>query len=212
MRSRHPEIKCLMLTSYSDDEALFEAIMAGASGYLLKQIRGIDLVDAVRRVAAGQSLLDPSVTASVLERLRAGPRDRRATPAAHRAGAAHPRSDRRGSDEPPDRRACAPRREDGQELRVEPAVQARHGAPHAGGRLRGRAAPSTRLIAQGVGVGTRHTATVPPSERDSIVNVPPSASERVARLRSPLPRGALGSNPTPSSVTVSTTAPPDAST
>jgi DNA-binding NarL/FixJ family response regulator len=73
VRSRHPEIKCLMLTSYSDDEALFEAIMAGASGYLLKQIRGTDLVDAVRRVASGQSLLDPSVTASVLERLRAGP-------------------------------------------------------------------------------------------------------------------------------------------
>jgi two-component system, NarL family, response regulator DevR len=72
VRSRHPEIKCLMLTSYSDDEALFEAIMAGASGYLLKQIRGTDLVDAVRRVASGQSLLDPSVTASVLERLRAG--------------------------------------------------------------------------------------------------------------------------------------------
>jgi two-component system, NarL family, response regulator DevR len=73
VRSRHPEIKCLMLTSYSDDEALFEAIMAGASGYLLKQIRGTDLVDAVRRVASGQSLLDPSVTASVLERLRSGP-------------------------------------------------------------------------------------------------------------------------------------------
>jgi two-component system, NarL family, response regulator DevR len=73
VRSRHPEIKCLMLTSYSNDEALFEAIMAGASGYLLKQIRGTDLVDAVRRVASGQSLLDPSVTASVLERLRAGP-------------------------------------------------------------------------------------------------------------------------------------------
>ncbi len=73
VRSRRPEIKCLMLTSYSDDEALFEAIMAGASGYLLKQIRGTDLVDAVRRVASGQSLLDPSVTASVLERLRAGP-------------------------------------------------------------------------------------------------------------------------------------------
>jgi DNA-binding NarL/FixJ family response regulator len=73
VRSRHPEIKCLMLTSYSDDEALFEAIMAGASGYLLKQIRGTDLVDAVRRVASGQSLLDPSVTASVLERLRVGP-------------------------------------------------------------------------------------------------------------------------------------------
>ena len=73
IRSEHPEIQCLMLTSFSDDEALFQAIMAGASGYLLKQIRGTDLVDAVRRVAEGQSLLDPAVTTRVLERLRAGP-------------------------------------------------------------------------------------------------------------------------------------------
>jgi two-component system response regulator DevR len=72
IRSRHPEIRCLILTSFSDDEALFQAIMAGASGYLLKQIKGADLVDSVRRVAAGQSLLDPAVTARVLERLRNG--------------------------------------------------------------------------------------------------------------------------------------------
>jgi DNA-binding NarL/FixJ family response regulator len=72
IRSSHPEIACLMLTSFSDDEALFEAIMAGAAGYVLKQVRGNDLVDAVRRIAAGQSLLDPSVTARVLERLRKG--------------------------------------------------------------------------------------------------------------------------------------------
>jgi len=71
IRDRHPEIQCLMLTSFADDEALFSAIMAGASGYVLKQIRGNDLVDAVRRVAAGESLLDPQVTRQVLERLRA---------------------------------------------------------------------------------------------------------------------------------------------
>jgi two-component system response regulator DevR len=70
IRSRHPEVNCLILTSYADDEALFSAILAGASGYVLKQVRGTDLVDAVRRVARGQSLLDPSVTARVLERLR----------------------------------------------------------------------------------------------------------------------------------------------
>jgi DNA-binding NarL/FixJ family response regulator len=64
---------CLMLTSYSDDEALFEAIMAGAAGYLLKQVTGTDLVGAVRRLAAGESLLDPKVTAKVLQRLRQGP-------------------------------------------------------------------------------------------------------------------------------------------
>lgn len=71
IRNNHPEIQCLMLTSFADDEALFSAIMAGASGYVLKQIRGNDLVDAVRRVAAGESLLDPQVTRQVLERLRA---------------------------------------------------------------------------------------------------------------------------------------------
>ena len=73
IRSRHPEIQCLMLTSFADDEALFDAIMAGAAGYVLKQVRGSDLVDSVRRVAAGQSLLDPTVTAKVLDRLRRGP-------------------------------------------------------------------------------------------------------------------------------------------
>jgi DNA-binding NarL/FixJ family response regulator len=75
VRSIDPEIKGLILTSYEDDEALFAAIMAGASGYVLKQIRGTDLVDAVRRVAAGQSLLDPAVTQQVLERLRRGPEE-----------------------------------------------------------------------------------------------------------------------------------------
>ncbi len=70
VRSEFPDIYCLMLTSYSDDEALFEAIMAGASGYVLKQIRGNELVQAVKRVALGESLLDPAVTGRVLRRLR----------------------------------------------------------------------------------------------------------------------------------------------
>jgi two-component system response regulator DevR len=73
IRSRHPRTACLILTSFADDEALFQAIMAGAAGYVLKQVRSNDLVDAVRRVAGGQSLLDPAVTARVLERLRNGP-------------------------------------------------------------------------------------------------------------------------------------------
>ena len=67
-----PPPACLMLTSYSDDEALFGAIMAGASGYLLKQVAGTDLVGAVRTLAAGGSLLDPKATQLVLERLRKG--------------------------------------------------------------------------------------------------------------------------------------------
>ncbi|MGA0895297.1 MAG: response regulator, partial [Ilumatobacteraceae bacterium] len=70
VRSEMPSIACLMLTSFSDDDALFEAIMAGAAGYVLKQIRGNDLITAIRRVATGESLLDPTVTAKVLHRLR----------------------------------------------------------------------------------------------------------------------------------------------
>ena len=78
MRDVVPEMKSLMLTSYSDDEALFDAIMAGASGYVLKEIRGNDLVEAIRQVAAGKSLLDPVATQRVLQRLRDGnPEDER---------------------------------------------------------------------------------------------------------------------------------------
>ena len=73
VRSAHDEIACLILTSFSDDEALVQAIVAGASGYLLKQIRGTDIIDAVRRVARGESLLDPTVAERVAERLRRPP-------------------------------------------------------------------------------------------------------------------------------------------
>jgi DNA-binding NarL/FixJ family response regulator len=79
LRSAMPDLACLMLTSFADDEALFDAIMAGAAGYVLKQIRGSDLTGAVRAVAAGQSLLDPRTTAS---------------PRSHRARARDPRPDR----------------------------------------------------------------------------------------------------------------------
>lgn len=77
VRSIDPSIKALILTSYDDDEALFAAILAGAHGYVLKQIRGDELVAAIRKVAAGQSLLDPAVTQRVLDRVREG----RSTPA-----------------------------------------------------------------------------------------------------------------------------------
>ena len=70
IRAEHPDMAVLMLTSFSDDQALFDSIMAGAAGYVLKQIRGGDLVTAIRRVGAGESLLDPAVTARVLERVR----------------------------------------------------------------------------------------------------------------------------------------------
>ena len=70
IRESSPDIKVIMLTSYADDEALFASIIAGASGYLLKQTRGQAVVDAVNAVASGRSLLDPAVTGKVLERLR----------------------------------------------------------------------------------------------------------------------------------------------
>ncbi|WP_375480633.1 response regulator [uncultured Jatrophihabitans sp.] len=72
VREDHPNVKCLILTSYDDDDAIFAAVLAGAAGYVLKQIRASNLIDAVRQVAAGQSLLDPTVTARVLQRIREG--------------------------------------------------------------------------------------------------------------------------------------------
>jgi len=72
VRSQHPEIHCLMLTSFADDQALLDSVMAGASGYVLKQIRGSDLVDSVRKVAAGHSLLDAGAVKRMVDRLRSG--------------------------------------------------------------------------------------------------------------------------------------------
>jgi two-component system, NarL family, response regulator DevR len=77
VRSSRPEIVCVMLTSYADDTAIYAAILAGASGYVLKQVGGPHLIDDIRRAAAGESLLDPQITERVLERLREGPREDR---------------------------------------------------------------------------------------------------------------------------------------
>jgi two-component system, NarL family, response regulator DevR len=87
IRSRMPEVACLILTSFGDEEALFDAIMAGAAGYVLKQIRGTDLVEAVRTVAAGKSMLDPQAASQLMARMRRPkPRDPLAglTPQEHR--------------------------------------------------------------------------------------------------------------------------------
>jgi len=72
LRSTYPALACLMLTSFDDDEALFEAIVAGAAGYVLKQVKGSDIVSAVRQVGEGRSLLDPMMITRVMERLRNG--------------------------------------------------------------------------------------------------------------------------------------------
>src|SRR3984957_2034975 len=74
IRSSSPDIACVMLTSYADDEALVASIMAGAAGYVLKQVGSLDLVDTIRRAGAGESLLDPALTERVLDRLREGPK------------------------------------------------------------------------------------------------------------------------------------------
>ncbi|MET3804064.1 two-component system response regulator DevR [Nakamurella sp. UYEF19] len=85
IRSAQPQIQCLILTSYDDDDALFAAVMAGAAGYLLKEIRGSSLVDAIRQVSAGRSLMDPKVTGRLLARLRDGaPHDERLDGLTHR--------------------------------------------------------------------------------------------------------------------------------
>jgi DNA-binding NarL/FixJ family response regulator len=88
LRSNMPGLACLMLTSFDDDDALLDAIMAGASGYVLKQIKGSDLVSAVRTVASGQSMLDPATTARLMSSLRA---DGAAEPEQHALAALSPR-------------------------------------------------------------------------------------------------------------------------
>jgi DNA-binding NarL/FixJ family response regulator len=75
IRAKRPEIACIILTSFADDDAVYAAIMAGAAGYVLKQVRGAELVEGIRHVARGESLLDPAVTTRVLERLRNQPED-----------------------------------------------------------------------------------------------------------------------------------------
>ena len=139
MRSVDPSIKALILTSYDDDDALFAAIMAGAAGYILKQVRGNDFVDTVRRVAAGQSTLDPSVTAQVLERVRTGP------PKDKELEALTAQEQRildligEGMTNRQIAERDVPRREDREELRVVDAGQARADQPDPGRDLRHQA-------------------------------------------------------------------------
>lgn len=75
IRSRFPEVRVLMLSSYADEEALMGSILAGASGYVLKRVKGLDLIEDIRRVAGGESLLDPELVGQLFERLRTGPRN-----------------------------------------------------------------------------------------------------------------------------------------
>ena len=127
IRDQNPDIQVIMLTSFSDDEALFNSIMAGAAGFVLKQIRGRDLVDAIRTVGSGRSLLDPDVTKRVLERLRKAKiddKDPKLSRPSPQEGA-DPRHGGRGNDESRDSGADPPFRQDREELRV-------HDPPEAG--------------------------------------------------------------------------------
>ena len=132
LRSQLPELRCLILTSYSDDEALSNAIMAGASGFVLKQVVGNDLISAVRKVGAGESLLDAKTTEALMKRIRQGETTRPAG-RADRPGAGGVRPGRRGADQPPDRGPPVPRGEDGQELRLPHPGEAGHAATDTGG-------------------------------------------------------------------------------
>ena len=135
IRSRMPEVACLMLTSFGDDEALFGAIMAGAAGYVLERIHGSDLVGAVRTVACGQSMLDPRAASQLMARLRDQPGRHDPLAGLSAPGAPDPGADRGGPDQPADRRADGPGRKDREELRVRAVRQAGHASPHPGRRL-----------------------------------------------------------------------------
>lgn len=135
MRSALPDLVCLMLTSYADDEALYASVMAGASGYVLKRIRAGELIEDVKKVADGASLMDPRTVARVVERIRKGPEeDPDSRP--HPSGTADigPHSGR--AHQSPDRHTNDPRRKDGQELHHRPAGQAQDDQPHGGRDLR----------------------------------------------------------------------------
>jgi DNA-binding NarL/FixJ family response regulator len=135
IRSLYPDIACLMLTSYADDEALFSAIMAGAAGYVLKEIGGSDLIGDIRRVSQGASLIDATLSKDIFDRLRKSQKTEARSVQPLAPGAPGSRPDRPGSFQPSDRRGDLPGREDGQELRVEPPLKAGHATPHRGGRL-----------------------------------------------------------------------------
>ena len=150
------ELACLMLTSYDDDEALFEAIVAGAAGYVLKQVKGNDIIDAVRRVGDGQILLDPAMTARVVGRLRNGADGGPAPGRPEQPGTADPRTAGRRQDQSTDRRRDVPGREDGQELRQQPPGQDGDEPSNRGRRLRSTASRAAQPPVAATTLLSRH--------------------------------------------------------
>ena len=139
--SRLPNLRCLMLTSFTSDEAMLDAILAGASGYVVKDIKGMELAQAIKEVGAGRSLLDNRAAAALMAKLRGAAGTLRSVVRTQRPGARAAGPARRGPDQQADRGQDVPRREDGEELRVPVVGQARHGTPHPGGGVRLQAGP-----------------------------------------------------------------------
>ena len=137
IRSLYPDVSCLMLTSYADDDALFSAIMAGAAGYVLKEIGGSDLIGDIRRVSQGRSLIDANLSKDIFDRLRKSQKTEARLSSLSPQERQRPRPDRPGPVQSPDRRGDLPGGEDGEELRLEPSGQTGHAAPHRSRRLRG---------------------------------------------------------------------------
>ncbi len=136
IRAKYPDIKVIMLTSYTDDEAIFASVMAGASGYVLKQVGSEDLIKAIRTVHAGGSLLDPSTTQRVLERMRQKDPLSDLPEPLDRAGAPVAQPHRGRQDQQRNRRHRLPQRKDGAQLRQQHPGQVRAVKPGGGGRLR----------------------------------------------------------------------------
>ena len=135
-RSLMPELACLMLTSFADDEALFASVMAGAAGYILKQVKARDLLDDVHRVAAGESLLDPKTVARVVERISNPPKTDPEFQALTPQERTDSRPHRGGADQPTDCRFHVPCRAHGEELHHRPLAQTQDVESYGGSDLR----------------------------------------------------------------------------
>ena len=138
-----PNLRCLMLTSFTSDEAMLDAILAGASGYVVKDIKGMELAAAIKDVGAGRSLLDNRAAAALMARLRhdADHADPLSGLSDQGTGAAG--STRRGSDQQTDRGPNVPGGEDRQELRVQASGETRYGTSHPGGGVHLQVGPAS---------------------------------------------------------------------
>ncbi len=150
--SRLPNLRCLMLTSFTSDEAMLDAILAGASGYVVKDIKGMELAEAIKEVGAGRSLARQPGRGGTDGKIARRRRTLRSAIWTQRSGTRTAGPARRGPDQQADRGEDVPRREDHQELRVTVVGQAGHGTSHPGGGIHLQAGP---IPAKARGVGTR---------------------------------------------------------